>query len=754
MILFSVQTVLLLAAGVGLFLLWRVAAPSQRWLRLAVAAGFLIRAILGQALFWISWAHLPVARSLQLGNGFWVFAQDALWYFPEAVEAAGKGLRAIVTFNREAASVMYVQLLSTFIWLFGSAASVALLINLFCYLGTVAILVHWSRVQPRTATAAALAIVAITFSPAFVLWSLQALKDPFFQLLFVAFVAACAAWQRAWLAPERRAARAGIGALLIVLLFALAGIRWYFAAVLLFAATLFMLMVVVQAAERRGACLAAAAAVAFLLSQSLAISADPYLPAGLRAVLNPRTAFAAATTAPASVLGRVEEARRGFDSTSANTMIRTGERLKAKPAAHPVQTAALPPPPPAPVVAAPAPKRATTTIAKHRKAKPKKPEATPPKTTTQPQPQPQPAVTASATPTPAPMLTTMPPQEPQPAVAAETSAAPQQPTPDVAVPVPAAPPEPAPVAAAPESAPAPAPKPTITAVKHHKAKPKKPAPQPQPVVVAAIPAPPPPPPRVFGDADAAQVRAVLAAQTAAWNGNDLGRYLGTYARSPEPELADGTTTLRGWQPLADYYRRNFIRDGALGTLAYSDVHVSGITADIASVAAHIQITAADGGGRSGDVAMELDRLPDGWKIVRIGVPTARIDERTSQSRGVRLLSGAAALTLPRSVGEALGLFHIGGGRGMLWFTEVDTVLFDVVLLCALLALAVRSSAPWRNPLTWLVLLVTLLIAGPLIYSVSNFGTLFRLREMVYVGLLLTPLAVAARGERDVRHNDV
>src|ERR1041385_5300341 len=91
---------------------------------------------------------------------------------------------------------MYVQLLSTFIWLFGSAPSVALLINLFCSLGTVAILVHWSRTQPRTATAAALAIVAITFSPAFVLWSLQALKDPFFQLLFVAFVAACAAWAR------------------------------------------------------------------------------------------------------------------------------------------------------------------------------------------------------------------------------------------------------------------------------------------------------------------------------------------------------------------------------------------------------------------------------------------------------------------------------------------------------------------------------------------------------------------------------
>ena len=118
-----------------------------------------------------------------------------------------------------------------------------------------------------------------------------------------------------------------------------------------------------------------------------------------------------------------------------------------------------------------------------------------------------------------------------------------------------------------------------------------------------------------------------------------------------------------------------------------------------------------------------------------------------QSRGTRLLAGAAVLVLPRSVGERLGLFHVGGGRGMLWFTEIDTIVFDVVLLCALLTLVARSSAPWRNPLTWLVLATTLLVGCPLVYSISNFGTLFRLREMVYIGLLLVPLAVAAHAER-------
>src|SRR6266496_883340 len=107
MLLFSLQTVLLIAAGVGLFRLWRAAVPSERWLHLAIAVGFLARAILGQALFWISWARLPFARSLQLGDGFWVFAQDALWYFPEATRVARTGFWAIVMYDRGAASVMY-----------------------------------------------------------------------------------------------------------------------------------------------------------------------------------------------------------------------------------------------------------------------------------------------------------------------------------------------------------------------------------------------------------------------------------------------------------------------------------------------------------------------------------------------------------------------------------------------------------------------------------------------------------------------
>jgi hypothetical protein len=158
--------------------------------------------------------------------------------------------------------------------------------------------------------------------------------------------------------------------------------------------------------------------------------------------------------------------------------------------------------------------------------------------------------------------------------------------------------------------------------------------------------------------------------------------------------------------------------------------------------------------------MTLRRFPDGqWKIVREEFPSATpaavagaarsralsSAPSAAPSRLERLFIGAAALVVPRSLGERLGLFFIGGGRGPLWFTEIDTLIFDLVLFFALWAVSgARWASAWRNPLMWLVLLTTLIVVAPLVYSISNFGTLVRLREMIYIGLLL--LAIAATAE--------
>ncbi|MEA2236667.1 MAG: hypothetical protein QOC81_1391 [Thermoanaerobaculia bacterium] len=522
MVLFSLQLLLVLAACFGLFRLWRAALPGQRWLQWVVAAGFLARAVGGQLLFWISWARLPIARGLQLGDGMWFFAIDGTYYYSAALAAANQGVGAILALDRSAQSVMFTQTLASAMMLFGSASSVALLLNLAFYLGMIAIVVRWAGDEPQARTAAVVAIVGISVSPSALLWSLQPLKDTFFQFLFVAFVAACAAWQRAWKTSAGGALRLAAGSVMVLILPALAAIRWYFGFALLIATTVFLFFLAIRSRGRMAASLAAATVAVFLLSRGLVAGAGPYLPAAVAGVLTPNRVSAAARELPRTLAGGVEEARNSFDRTGGSTSIKPGGSHETS-----TRTSLAP----------------ATSIAA--------------------------ALVSSA---PEPAVPTIPPAAAQPAVP-------------------------------------PARKPAL-----------------QPAVPPAV-----------------------------------------------------QSTV---QPV-------------------------------------------------------------------VSRPVQAVAPPNTASRIARLLSGIAAITIPSSIGESLGMFHIGGGRGMLWFTEVDTIVFDVVLFFAAYVLIRNSSASSRNPLVWLVLLTTLLVGLPLVYSVTNFGTLFRLREMIFGGLLLMPLAVmtgAVRGK--------
>ncbi|HET8797709.1 MAG TPA: hypothetical protein VFO89_08480, partial [Thermoanaerobaculia bacterium] len=111
----------------------------------------------------------------------------------------------------------------------------------------------------------------------------------------------------------------------------------------------------------------------------------------------------------------------------------------------------------------------------------------------------------------------------------------------------------------------------------------------------------------------------------------------------------------------------------------------------------------------------------------------------------RLLAGTAALLVPNFLAGPLGLFDVGGGRGLLWFTDLDTLVFDAALVFAILSVVAAGAGSLRRPLLWLVAPLTIVLGGLLAYSVTNVGTLFRLRAMVYTGIVLIPLA-AARSE--------
>jgi hypothetical protein len=256
------QIVLTIAACYGLWRLWRwVIRDSDKRVAAIVTAGFLGRMIASQALFWIAWLPLPVARSLQIGPGFWFFAIDGPGYLQYADFLSHGDVRWFP-------SRAFVYVLTACVTAFGGVASAAIPLNCAAFLGICAVIIRIGRRGPSAPLLVALAAVA--FGPGTVLWSLQPLKDTFFLFLATAVIGACYLWQEA----EGRM-RAAIA--MVVLTFALAGLRWYFAVFIWLAWGVFALLVALQA-RRKLAVLLASAVIFVLLALAIRVGARDDLP--------------------------------------------------------------------------------------------------------------------------------------------------------------------------------------------------------------------------------------------------------------------------------------------------------------------------------------------------------------------------------------------------------------------------------------------------------------------------------------------
>ena len=213
----SVHIVLAAVACYALWWLWRsVTRATTPLAALIISGGFLLRAFAGQALFWISWLNLPIARSLHAGEGYWFFAIDSPGYMTYA--------KLIVQGHPDPfyPSRVFVHILAAFIFAFGRFTSVAIVLNCATYLAASALILFMAR---EAKAPALVALAAIAFAPGTVLWSLQPLKDSLFMFVFAALIAACFVWQEAATAGQRIAA----GAAMLLFIYAIAGLRWYFA---------------------------------------------------------------------------------------------------------------------------------------------------------------------------------------------------------------------------------------------------------------------------------------------------------------------------------------------------------------------------------------------------------------------------------------------------------------------------------------------------------------------------------------------
>jgi hypothetical protein len=109
--------------------------------------------------------------------------------------------------------------------------------------------------------------------------------------------------------------------------------------------------------------------------------------------------------------------------------------------------------------------------------------------------------------------------------------------------------------------------------------------------------------------------------------------------------------------------------------------------------------------------------------------------------------GLTAMFIPRFIAQALGFFEIGGGRGLWFFAELDTIFFDATILALLICLLrYGRRSTWADATVWQVALTTLLTAGALAYVITNFGTLMRHRAMVFAGVCVLLVLVGSRRE--------
>lgn len=115
------------------------------------------------------------------------------------------------------------------------------------------------------------------------------------------------------------------------------------------------------------------------------------------------------------------------------------------------------------------------------------------------------------------------------------------------------------------------------------------------------------------DPQTEEIRAVLRAQTEAWNAKDIRGFMAFYWPSEDLTFQYGGNRIRGWQAMLDRYLKNYSGD-QWGRLEFGDLEIHVLGPGAAYVLGRWKV---DGTGKTGQgvFTIILRKLPEGWRIV-------------------------------------------------------------------------------------------------------------------------------------------
>lgn len=113
----------------------------------------------------------------------------------------------------------------------------------------------------------------------------------------------------------------------------------------------------------------------------------------------------------------------------------------------------------------------------------------------------------------------------------------------------------------------------------------------------------------------AAVLRVLSQQVEAWNKGNINDFMRTYWNSPDLVFVSGTTVTKGWEPTLARYKKVYDSRAKMGTLKFTNLKVSTLAQDSATVLGNWALTRAND-HPNGEFILKFRKINNQWYIVR------------------------------------------------------------------------------------------------------------------------------------------